>query len=568
LTFQVDASALEDVEQMGLRGGTPPLSWDKSIPMQDPRGHGYWEATVVFDSFPDLLEFKFIANEATWELGMQNRFLAKGWTRMLKEPLVWDRTLPLPDGIAPRIRSEALQADLALLEKGLRTMHPAPERYLDKAGLDGLFAQYRARFARPHTHAEAFWAFSQLAAALRCGHTHVNLFNQDGLVKQLVLDRADKLPLAFRWVDGRAFVTRTASPEGHVPLGSEILSIQGVPLQDIRDTLLSAAKTDGNNSGQALQQLSLNGLEQYEVWDAYQPLLFPPEEGQYRIRFVDPQGAERASIVQACSRAERRAQWRRQGLDLPETVDDTWTYRRTEDGLAILTLGTFSIWSMEMDWKKFLDRSFQDMKSAKIRALILDIRQNEGGADEVIEVLARHLLREDVLLDQGKARIAYQRLPEDLRTYAQSWQDDYLNWGDAVVPDGQGNYTWAEEEGPMLWRGNRKAYDGPLYVLVGPQNSSATFYLARALREAGRATLAGSETGGNLQALNGGIMAFFRLPNSRMEVDIPLLGTVWDTAEQGGLQPDWSIPPSVDAARAGEDGVMTELLRQVREAHP
>lgn len=53
LTFQVDARALEGPgmpgpETIGLRGSAPPLSWDRSVPMSDPRGNGGGADEVLF----------------------------------------------------------------------------------------------------------------------------------------------------------------------------------------------------------------------------------------------------------------------------------------------------------------------------------------------------------------------------------------------------------------------------------------------------------------------------------------------------------------------------------------
>ncbi len=54
-------------------------------------------------------------------------------------------------------------------------------------------------------------------------------------------------------------------------------------------------------------------------------------------------------------------------------------------------------------------------------------------------------------------------------------------------------------------------------------------------------TLVGQETGGNMLGTNGGYMFFLRLPNSKLEVDIPVLGqySIHDTEPRnGGVMPD------------------------------
>lgn len=569
LTFQVDARALEapgmpGPETIGLRGSAPPLSWDRSVPMSDPRGNGFWEVTVTFPVFPDVLAYKFIADETDWELDWVNRLLPRGWGRMLSEPLPWDvNVLPPPEAFPP-LAPEALRADLDLLERAFRELHPGLYRSLSPEEVDALFARYRARFSGPLSRGEAFLAFSQLAAALRCGHTWPNYLNQDGVIQQLVLEGGNKLPLAFRWVEGRAFVTRTAGFDEQVPSGSEILAIDGVPMARLRDTLMSAVPGEGGNDAQRLAALELTGLGRYEAWDALHPLVQPSAEGQYALRIRDPDGAERATVLPTITRAERRQAWRDAGLDFPERWEDLWGYRRTEDGIGILRLGTFSVWEMAMDWRGFLDSAFADLRRQEADALVIDLRGNGGGADEVLFVLARHLLREDARVTAPEDRLAYRTLPEDLAPHVSSWEAGYLDWGDAVVPAPDGGFTWAEAPESRLLRGSRKAFEGRVVLLTDAHNGSATFYLARLLRETGRAVLAGSPTGGSRRGLTGGQMVFLHLPRTGIEIDVPLIATRYPGEPDAPLEPDWPLPPTVAAARAVEDDVLPRVLERLR----
>lgn len=50
LTFQLDLAAEESVDEVGLRGNLPPLSWEESVPMTDPDGDGVYTASIEFPS--------------------------------------------------------------------------------------------------------------------------------------------------------------------------------------------------------------------------------------------------------------------------------------------------------------------------------------------------------------------------------------------------------------------------------------------------------------------------------------------------------------------------------------
>ena len=67
-----------------------------------------------------------------------------------------------------------------------------------------------ARDAR--TAADMYLAATELAASVRCGHTWTNVLNQQGAIKQRLLEAPDKLPLTMTLVEGRWLVLASAAP--------------------------------------------------------------------------------------------------------------------------------------------------------------------------------------------------------------------------------------------------------------------------------------------------------------------------------------------------------------------
>jgi len=68
---------------------------------------------------------------------------------------------------------------------------------------------------------------------------------------------------------------------------------------------------------------------------------------------------------------------------------------------------------------------------------------------------------------------------------------------------------------------------------------------------------------GNLRGINGGAFFFLRLPNSHIEIDLPLIGT-FSTEPQpdSGLQPDIVVEVTPAQIGRGEDAVLNEVLRR------
>ncbi len=134
---------------------------------------------------------------------------------------------------------------------------------------------------------------------------------------------------------------------------------------------------------------------------------------------------------------------------------------------------------------------------------------------------------------------------------------------------GDGFYTWKNTEPrdtEFAVSGN--AYQGKIYLLVNSANSSATYYLASFLKQNGLATLVGQETGGNRRGLTGSQMFFLRLPNSKIEIDIPLIGTYpLGPQPDQGLLPDVYVKPSVEDVARGIDAEM-EVVKRLIGASP
>jgi C-terminal processing protease CtpA/Prc len=103
-----------------------------------------------------------------------------------------------------------------------------------------------------------------------------------------------------------------------------------------------------------------------------------------------------------------------------------------------------------------------------------------------------------------------------------------------------------------------------VFVLIGAVNSSATFDFARAVRRAGVGTLVGQTTGGNLRGINGGAFFFLRLPNSRIEMDLPLVGQFPPTPQpDGGVAPDIAVPRTVEDVQRGVDAELAAALAAI-----
>ncbi len=468
-----------------------------------------------------------------------------------------------------RIPSANLMEDFEILKRSLLTLHPALDRYHEPSYFESNLKKLEQALHDDLTYKEAYRVFSQFVATVQCGHTHVNPWNQSDLIQEMILNGTNKLPFTFDLIEKRMIVTRSVAGDDRIRAGTEITAINGAPVPAILDSLTTIVAADGSNDAMRLYELQVSGTERYELFDIYFPLFFPWTGETLTVEARTPENASEFSAeVSPISRQERVRRLAERYGPQPESYDDLWQFEILDDDVAYLQLGTFVTYKMDLDWKKFLDDAFATMDEQKIPNLIVDIRGNGGGMDEVYRVLLQHLSRKTVTLPSVETRIQYQAVPEDIRPYVGSWNDAIFDLSLSVEDTGKGYYAPRNESGqPPIYPPSPDAYQGDVYLLVDAANSSATFTLAKVVQDNGIGTLVGQPTGGNLRGTNGGQMFFLNLPHSKVEVDLPVYGYYPREAQPDrGVIPDVTVDHNIEDVARGRDAVLEAALDRIQRS--
>jgi hypothetical protein len=465
------------------------------------------------------------------------------------------------------IASEGLQKDFEILRGVLLNYHPGLYRFQDSLAVAGHFNNLEKQLNRDLSVSEAYLLFSKFTASLKCGHTYCNFYNQSGSIKDSLFGKADKVPFTFIFFGRRMFIEKNVSDDERLKPGTEILEINSIPVSTIFDTLLQYVKGDGSGNLKRLNDLNLSGLGRYEAFDIFYPLLFPPINNGYSLKVRQDSGGDPMAIeVKVVSRTERFGLMEKKYGKQPSTLDELWSFRMLSDEVGYLKIGTFVTNKLTIDWKGFLNKAFDELAAKNIQHLIIDIRGNEGGDDEVNLVLGKKLAKKQIEFPAFRELLRYERVSEDDRPYLNTWDKSFYNRSGQVVKLENGFYTWRRSRDNSVLKQNSNAFQGSTYLLVDAANSSATFFLTAGLQQNKIATIIGTETGGNLRGTNGGQLFFLRLPNSMIEVDIPLIGYYPLTAQpDGGIKPDIEIPISVSDILSGRDMVLEKTLELINK---
>jgi hypothetical protein len=469
-----------------------------------------------------------------------------------------------PDPGAP-IAAAALQGDVDILQRAFTALHPGLLRYNTPEEIADRFAALRRAFAAPKRLAEAHLSLARLTGTVRCGHTYLNPYNQEGASKALIAGGRSRLPFNFAWIERRMIVIEPSPAHPALVRGAEVTAIGGAPVGAILDQLLPFAPADGHNDAKRVRLMEVRGEDEWELFDIYFALLRPDlvRDGTADLTMRGPDGAERRVRVQLLTRAERTAGVK-PGVVTRGGAEPAWRMERLANGAGFITMRSWALYDSKWDWRAALNADLDVLADERAPGLILDLRGNGGGLDCGDVILSR-LVDRDVRQSDLQRFVRYRRTPADLDRYLDTWDNSFRDWGAAAKgPDAQGFYRlvrYDDDAAGDLIRPSGKRFKGKVIALIDASNSSATFNFAETLKTNGLGVLVGGTTGGSRRGINGGAFFFLRLPGSGLEVDVPLIAT-FPTRPQpdAGVEPDVRALPTEQGIAAGRDPARTAAL--------
>jgi C-terminal processing protease CtpA/Prc len=455
-----------------------------------------------------------------------------------------------------------IHSDASILRQTYEAFDPGLYRYNTVAQMDGLFARLDAALARDRDLRSEYLDVSRFTAAIKCGHCYPNFFNQPQAISAELFQGHDRVPFYFVWIDRRMIITRNFSTDVHLSPGSEVESINGVPAGNILASLIPLVRADGSNDAKRIDELSVQGYDRYEAFDVYFPLVYPQHSTTMQLHLKAPDGSEHDSDVEALTYQQRVAPIQASLSAQHGGSSPLWSLQFINDRTAYLKMPTWDVYDSKWDWRRFLDDVFARLERVKPERLIIDLRGNEGGSD-VGSVLLSHFVQSPLHRDAYVRLVRFRSVTPDLRPYLSTWDPAFYDLGkSATIYDAQ-RFELMQNDGEdaALIQPIGPRYGGQIYVLVDASNSSATFNFDSVVQQRHLGTLVGSPTGGNRRGIDGGAFFFVTLPNSHIEVDVPLIGT-FPTQPQpdAGLLPDVPVSRTAADIAAGNDPDLAVIL--------
>ncbi len=360
--------------------------------------------------------------------------------------------------------------------------------------------------------------------------------------------------------------------EGHeLTRGTEILSIDGIPSAEILTALLPYVSSDGMRKVPRVSKLDAEGYDfRYYEFDVFFPLVFNSIKDSIRLE-IQGYGKDtpRTVHLKTMTLDERAKALSERYPDFPQSRDDLWKFEIIPDNIGLLKLNSFGLMgykSLTIDYKAFLAKAFAEMKEKEVDELIIDIRENNGGNDEILEELYTYFDIKRVTIEGSEGRTRYVDFPNTLRPYVNSWGEPWYYDLSPQKPRMKEGYYIFPEAFFVDAKNKRKKnhFSGKMYLLTSPSNVSLAYYFATNFKTDGLGVILGEETGGNIKGINGGQILFLRLPYSQVEVDFPVMGefNLKPVLDQG-IQPDIEVHSTQEDIFFGRDRAIEEVIKLV-----
>ena len=539
ITFNLDAYSLfgenEFIESVGIRGNVAPLSWQKSLILDDIDSNGIFSIKLVFDAeMYTEIEFKYVAvvssnsrssvsKNVIWELsGKENRI------HILYKPIdnishVFDlNEYPRdPDFVLPVYDSKQLQLEFEIVSSAIRSLHPSLLRYQDSVEMLKNENVLSTFFLKQRNLAEVYLAYSRYLASIKCGHTFPNAYKQSPLIKYAFYYSNDKLPFDFKWFNNRMIVVNSASKNSKLIEGHEVLSINGINTSTILESLLPYTATDGNNKQQQIKQLEVRSKDHFNQFDVLYSLAYPNKNKFFTVKIKDLKSQKIFDLTLEYTTIFEREKIIAEKIKNTDQAQQDWYFNMLNENTAYINLSTFAVWNFSYDWKKYIDNFFGDILERGAEKLIIDIRDNEGGFEQVNYELISHLSLENIEIKIPASYTSYDIVDDGIKPYLIQFNNNNFDIRQQVEPSENGYYKLIESEKVITIEPKNNVFVGDVFLLVNSKNRSATYQTTKYFSEFNLGTIIGSGIGGNQRGISGNSFFYLHLPYSKIEIDIP-----------------------------------------------
>ena len=457
-----------------------------------------------------------------------------------------------------------LREDAKILERILEKNHPSLYWYSAKQKMDSCFAETINSITDSLNETDFRNRIAALVSQIHCGHTVV--LNSKAFAKSVSKNRQQQFfPLTIKtWADSMVVMSNIYPGYSNIKRGTIITSINGRTNREILDSFFKYISIDGNIESYKSQRISNN-------FGAWYKNVFGLDTS-YLIGYIDSTGVERKQRIRSFSfpkldkskidslqkilagyKVPTRREFKkaRRNAQMSLRIDDT-------THTAYMHLAGFSINGIQ----KFIRQSFRKIDRQAIENLVIDLRDNGGGHINNSTLLTRYLAKHPFKIADTVAAISRDFV--DAKYVHQSfWFWFPLNFNTTKMQDGRYHYHRFEKMEYQPFSNHH--FDGNIFLLQGSNTFSAATVFTGSLKGQENVQIIGEESGGGYYGNTAIHLPMIVLPNSKIQVTLPLFRVVLnkDRPKGRGVIPDMVVPPNSFSIQQGVDLKMEKVKKLV-----
>jgi hypothetical protein len=433
-------------------------------------------------------------------------------------------------------------------------------KYRTKKQIDSIYNWADQQIEKSSTYLDFYNIICQLTDYE--GSLHNNTSLPQKYADRLREENEGYFPYPIKWIDGK---WRVNYENGEIPLGSEIISMNNVPISEIIENLYKYYTTDGQNiTGKRI------GIRTH--FSKYYRFHYGQQES-FSVLFKRGNSTEMESkVLQSVSYRDYYKHFNGRYSKPYDQVyyaalkeDQKYKYEQIDSSTGVLRIYTFAMGNETTQEHKtylaFLDSIFAEIKSNGLKNLIVDVRQCGGGTDPN-DVVTYSYLTDRTFRESKQVWISFNKIP--LLKYYDVSAPKFLrpfgvgkfnrNFQDRFPIEKDGKYFISKEEDEMKIREpNKNAFTGNIYLLVSPAVASAGSLFASMVAGNENTTVIGEETMGGYYGHNGHTSFGYVLPKSKIITDFCIDNIEQDVPEKGNQFYNRGIIPDLEVSQTYQD---------------
>jgi hypothetical protein len=461
----------------------------------------------------------------------------------------------------------ALRQDFDVFRQVNEAANPSLYRYRTRQQVDSAFGATRRSLTATTTLLDFYQLLYRLTAFTGSLHSDNYL---PAAADTALAASPGYFPYPVQLLASHLRLNTRAAP---LPLGSDVVCINGHPVAELLAQLGTFATTDGYNQTGKAHLISTHFARYYYL--AYGPCT------AFRLTYRAPyqEDTTRAVVASVAYPAYARQYAQRASAVLEATLPLYQLQVVDSARAALLTVNTFELGgageASQRRYARFLDSAFQVLRAKPaIRHLVVDVRQNTGGDDPndilLFSYLARHRYREN----RGAFTI-FRQVPypayfveDSLGEKAELEQQLRAEYG----PARRGRHWLRNAENPR-WQPNARAFRGQVYLLVGPAVASAGSLFASLVRSQRGPIIIGEETMGGYYGHTGHTPVEYRLPQTGIRVRFSIVDLTQDVRRRRrfpwgrGVMPDYPTTQSLADFIHQQDAALRKAWELINKAN-